>query len=100
MRGFPYKSTTQIPINLGAGENESEIYLADFADVLIGEVPGIEVGASSEAAYHDGANLVAAFSLDQTVVKVVMQNDLAVRHAESVAVLTGVTWAAPLAQPA
>lgn len=70
------------------------MYLADFADVIIGDALNAIVDVSSEAAYHDGTAVVAAFSKDQTVVRVILANDLAVRHAEAVAVLTGVTWGA------
>lgn len=89
--GFRFRVTTQIPRNLGAG-NETELYLADFADVVIGEATQVLIDASGETAYHDGSQVVAAFSLDQTVIRAVVEVDLAVRHAESVVVLTGVTW--------
>lgn len=94
-RGYPIGVSTNVPINLAVtGTNESELYFIDFADVLIGEVPGLSIDISSDAAYHDGSNVVAAFSLDQTVIRVIMQNDLAVRHAESVALFTDVKWGA------
>lgn len=89
---LPYKCTTLIPENLGAG-SDSELYLADFADVVIGEVPNIVVETSTEASYFDGTQLQSAFSLDQTVIKMIIEHDLGVRHQESIAVLTGVQWA-------
>lgn len=93
LKGYPVALTTQIPINLAVtNTNESEIYFADFADVVVGEVPGILIDASGEAAYHDGSGVVSAFSRDQTVVRIIMQNDLVLRHAESVAVLIDVDW--------
>ncbi len=98
LKGFPYKATSQVPDNLGVGTDESELYLADFADVVIGDVPGMILDASRQAAYFDGADVVAAYSLDQTVVRLIMQNDLAVRHDGSIAVLTGVTWENPIPQ--
>lgn len=94
LKGYPFKSTTQIPTNLAVtGSSESEIYLVDFADVIIGEVPGIIIDVSDTAAYHDGSNVVAAFSLDQTVVRVITQHDLGMRHDSSIAVLKDVDWA-------
>lgn len=95
--GFPYKVTTNIPTNLATGggsSNESEIYLVDFADVVIGETTGVMLDVSSEAAYHDGSNVVAAFSLDQSVIRAIIEVDLGMRHAESVQVLTEVDWGA------
>lgn len=94
LRGKPYRTTTQIPTNLGGGTNESEIYLADFAHVVIGEQQGIELAISTEAAYRDaGNNVQASFSRDETVVRAIALHDLALRQLGAVAILTGVTWA-------
>jgi HK97 family phage major capsid protein len=95
--GYPVGVTTNIPITLdttGAGsDDESELYLVDFAQVLIGEAQSLMVDASQEAAYHDGSNVQAAFSLDQTVVRAIAEHDLGLRHEKAVAMLTGVDWA-------
>jgi len=87
-------TTTSIPVNLGGGD-ESEIYFVDFAEIMVGEVEGIIVDASDTAAYHDGSNVVAAFSQDQTVIRAIVQHDMAPRHNTSIAVLTAVDWGAP-----
>jgi HK97 family phage major capsid protein len=89
---FPFGATTQIPINLGGGTDESEVYFTDMADVVIGDATSIIIDASTEAAYHDGTQVVAAFSQDQTVVRAIVQHDLGMRHDASVAVLTAVKW--------
>jgi HK97 family phage major capsid protein len=89
--GYPYKVTTLIPENLNAGI-DTEVYLADFADVVIAEVPNVVLETSTEASYFDGTQLQSAFSLDQTVIKMIVEHDLVVRHPESVAVLTTVRW--------
>jgi HK97 family phage major capsid protein len=95
LRGKPFRVTTQIPINLGGGTNESELYLADFAHVVVGEHMGIEVAMSTEAAYVDGGGTTrAAFSRDETVMRAIAQHDIGLRHLPAVAVLTGVTWGA------
>jgi len=94
--GWPIGVTTNVPITLdttGSGNNdESEVYLVDFAQVLIGESMGLLVDSSQEAAYHDGSSVQAAFSLDQTVVRAITEHDLGLRHDKSVSMLTGVTW--------
>jgi HK97 family phage major capsid protein len=90
--GIPYASTTEIPTNLGTGGDESEIMLADFADILLGESGTLEVMASDVAAYYDGTQVQAAFSLDQTVIRLIAHHDLAVRHEESLAVMNEVVW--------
>ncbi len=91
---FPYKTTTQIPNNLGVGANESEVYLADFADMVIGENTQLIIDVSTEAAYFDGSNVVAAFSRDETVMRAITRHDFGSRHDESISVLTAVTWGA------
>ena len=94
--GWPIGTTTNVPITLdatGAGnDNESEVYLVDFSQVLIGESQSLLVDSSQEAAYHDGSNVQAAFSLDQTVVRAIAEHDLGMRHDKAVAMLPGVTW--------
>lgn len=91
LRGKPFATTTQIPINLNGAE--SEIYLADFAHIVVGEHMGIEVSMSTEAAYRDaGGTLQAAFSRDETVMRAILQHDFNTRHLPAIAILTGVTW--------
>jgi HK97 family phage major capsid protein len=93
LRGKPYATSTNVPVNLGIGANASEIYLADFADVVIAEYP-LLIDASGAAQYTDPATglKVSAFSADQTVIRIISQADIGMRHSESLAVLTGVTW--------
>lgn len=92
--GFPFRMTSQIPINLSVtGSNESEVYLVDFADVMIGEAASLVIDTSTEASYVSGGSLVSAFSRDQTLIRVIAQHDLGMRHDESAAYLTDVDWA-------
>lgn len=90
--GWPFKWTTQIPVNMGGGTDESEIYLADFADVVVGETESLMIDTSTEAAYFDGSNLQSAFSRDQTVIRGIVEHDLGIRQDACVAVLTTVKW--------
>lgn len=93
--GWPYRTTTQIPANLGGGADESENYLADFGDVIDAEQEGLIIDASREAAYYDGATLKSAFQEDSTVIRALMLHDFGARHDESIAVATGVKWSIP-----
>jgi HK97 family phage major capsid protein len=87
--GFPVKYSNNIPINLGTGGGDSEIYLVDMADVLLGESTQLILEVSAEAAYSDGnGTLQSAFSRDETVVRAIQRHDLVMRHDASVAVLT------------
>lgn len=92
--GYPYGVSTNVPINLTvAGNTErSEIYFVDFAQVLIGESMNLTVDTSQEAAYYDGSSVIAAYSQDQTVVRVIAEHDLGVRHDKAIAVLNNVSW--------
>ena len=94
--GFPFGDSTNVPTNLDAslqGDNdESELYLVDMAQVLIGESMNLLVDSSQEAAYDDGGTVRAAYSLDQSVVRAIAEHDLGVRHDKAIAVLTQVTW--------
>lgn len=95
--GWPFADTTQIPVNLslvagGGDADHSEIYLADFADVIIGEASGIRLDMSSDAAYHDGSAVQAAFSKDQTVMRAIVKHDIGLRHDGSVAVMYNVEF--------
>lgn len=91
---FPFAVTSQIPSNLGTEANESEVYFVDFADAIIGESSLVELAVSEEAAYYNGSNVVAAFSLDQTVIRAIARHDFALRRSVAGAVLTAVKWGA------
>jgi len=93
---WPFKTTTQIPINLAVtGSNESELYLVDFADAVLAEVSGIQIDASPNAAYFDSSAgaVVSSFSRDETVIRAISRHDFGMRHDASVAVFSDVDWA-------
>jgi HK97 family phage major capsid protein len=92
--GFPLAVTTEVPVNLtdGGGTNESEIYLVDMADAVIGEAKSLSVDSSGEASYTDGGSLVSSYSQDQTVIRAIAEHDFAMRREESVTLLNQCTW--------
>jgi HK97 family phage major capsid protein len=89
--GYPFDDTTNIPIDLNAS-TESEVYLCDFADVLLGESMNLTIDTSSEASYWDGSALQSAYSKDLTLMRVISEHDLGVRHEGSIVVITAVKW--------
>lgn len=91
--GWPVFVTTSIPTNLGGG-TETEVYLVDMADAIIAESSGLEIAVDSSASYVDGGSLVSAFTRDETLMRAIMRHDFALRHDESCAVITDVTWGA------
>lgn len=92
--GIPFRSTTQIPVNLNllGGSNESEVMLAAFPDMVIGDVPQMVMDTSQEASWYDGSAYQSAYSQDQTIIRMILEHDLAVRHVESIAVLQKAIW--------
>ena len=93
LKGYPVRHTNNIPVNLGAGSNETEIYFADFADVVIGETGEMSIDFSREATYNDSnGTLVSAYSRNQSILRVVTGNDIGFRHLEGLQLGTGITW--------
>ena len=93
LKGYPIAHTNTIPVNLGAGTNESEIYFADFNDVVIGEQDNMTIDFSREATYVDAAGeLVSAFARNQSLIRLVCNHDVGFRHTEGMVLGTAVTW--------
>jgi HK97 family phage major capsid protein len=81
LKGMKAAKTTQIPRNLGAGGALSEIYLADWNDVLIGETGQFEIALSREATYVDGnGDTQSAFQNNMSLLRIVTGNDVGFRH--------------------
>jgi len=97
LMGYPFMTTTQIPINLdasGGGDNdETEIYFADFAQLIIAENTDLIIDVSSEATYYDGSQQVSAFDNDLTLMRALARHDFGSRHEEAIAVVEEVDWA-------
>lgn len=93
---IPAFVTTNVPINLGLGggsNQRSELMIADMADAIIGEDTDLTVEVSNEASYQDAnGNTVSAFARDEVILKVVSRHDFGMRHDESVAVKTAITY--------
>jgi HK97 family phage major capsid protein len=90
---FPYVATNSVPDNLGTGTNESEIYFADFAQVIIGDEDRLTIAASDTASYVDSDGQTrSAFQNDETLIRVIEHHDTGVRYDNAIAVLTGVKW--------
>ncbi|MFJ3259661.1 phage major capsid protein [Pseudomonas sp. NPDC086581] len=93
LKGYPYAVTTQIPVNLGAAGNETEIYFANFADLMIGEEMSLVIDISKEASYTDAnGKVVSTFQRDESLIRVIAEHDFGPRHVESVVVAIGVDW--------
>jgi HK97 family phage major capsid protein len=80
--GYPFAMTTQIPINLGTGTNETEIYFGNWQELIVGQWAGIEILPSKEAG--------DAYAKNQTWIRVITDVDIGLRHPESFCLGTGV----------
>ncbi|SVM38763.1 putative major capsid protein [Klebsiella pneumoniae] len=93
LKGYPIQHTSAIPVNLGESGKESEIYFADFNDVVIGEDGAMKVDFSKEATYLDAeGNTVSAFARNQSLIRVVLEHDIGFRHPEGLVLGTGVLF--------
>ena len=93
LMGYAIKTTSQIPSNLGVGGDETEVYFADFNEVMIGDAMSITIATSTEAAYvNQNGDTVSAFQCDQTLMRAISEHDLAPRHVAALAGLNGVGW--------
>lgn len=97
LKGWPVKHTTTIPTNLdtstAGNNNETEIYFADWNDVVIGESDMMSIAFSNEAAYKDsGGNMVSAFSRNQSLIRVVKEHDVGFRHPEGLVMGAEIVW--------
>ena len=88
--GYPIFLTQSLPSNLtgyaagGGGTAGSEIYLADFADVVIGQTMNVQVDVSTDAGN--------AFVQDFTMYRVITEVDMQLRHPGSVVVTKVDSW--------
>lgn len=89
-------TTTQVPVNLGVGTNESEIYLIEYSEVWFAETPGggLSFAVSQEASYKVGGVMYSAYQRDVTLIRGIMHHDTDIRRLSAVVKITAVTWGA------
>jgi HK97 family phage major capsid protein len=80
-------SSNQVPTNLGSGSDESEAYIGDFAQVILGMRTTFRVEASRDAADSSGG----AFGDLQVWLRAYLRADVALAHPDHFNVLTGIT---------
>lgn len=90
--GIPFSDTTSVPINLGGGSDESEIILADMADIVVADQYAPIVETFPGAAYHDGTQVQSGVSRDETFIRALASIDIGARRRESIARLDAVAY--------
>jgi len=96
--GYPFKKSTQIPINIhdasSAQTDCSFVILAEMDQAMILDSMSLELAVSREGMYVDsGSNTVSAFQNDQTLIRAIAEHDFQIRHDAAVAVDQFVRWA-------
>ncbi|PTM74774.1 HK97 family phage major capsid protein [Cereibacter johrii] len=93
LMGFPIRTSSQIPDNLGAGGDETEIYFGDFDEAMIGDSMALVVGSSTDASFVDGNGAtVSAFQNDLTLMRAISEHDFAPAHDEAFAGFNASGW--------
>lgn len=89
LRGFPVIVSEQISSTLadyaGSGSTYSRVFFGDWSQFIIAENQSIELEVSPGAAYYNGSSVVAGFSTDETVVRLIMKHDFNVAHSNAFA---------------
>lgn len=90
---YPFTESTSVPDNLGDAGNQSEIYFADFSQIMIGDAVQTTLAVSTEASYVDSEGETrSAFQNDETLVRVIEHVDIGTRYDSAISVLTGAAW--------
>jgi HK97 family phage major capsid protein len=97
--GVPFRTTTNIPDNLtadagsGGGSDATEVYLADFFQIMIGQTEALRLSSSTDASYTVGPDTFSCFQRGETLFKAEMEHDLAPRHlGKEIVVIRSCTW--------
>lgn len=98
---YPYRKSTQIPINIwdttGTNKDCSFLFLAEMDEVMILDSMSLELAVSREGMYVDANNTTwSAFQNDQTLIRAIAEHDFQMRHDAAVAISQFVRWAPAL----
>lgn len=86
--GYPFEITSAISVVSTA----TQLYFGDFSEFIIARQGMMEVDASPYAAYNNSSGtVVAAYSKDQTVLRIIDRHDFNMRQAAAMARSTGLT---------
>jgi HK97 family phage major capsid protein len=96
--GYPFRLTTQIPVNIHNGDSSqtdcSFVFLAEMTETMILDSMQMQMAVSQEGTYVDGNGVsISAFQNDQTLIRAIEEHDFQLRHDAAVAVIQGVRWA-------
>lgn len=93
-RNKPVLETTQFPINLGGGTNESYIALIAFGHIMYGDSMAMQFKITREASVVNGATTINTWQDGVMAMAMEWEHDVGRRYVEAVAQLTAVKWGA------
>lgn len=94
--GIPFRTTTQIPINLvnGGDSDCSEVYLVEMSEAMLFDAMALELSISMEGMYVDSAGAtVSVFQSDQMLLRAIAEHDFLMRHDNAIIKIQHVRWA-------
>lgn len=96
--GYPFKKTTQIPVNIrdatSTNNDCSFVFLVEMDEDMILDSMSLELAVSREGTYVDANGTTwSAFQNDQTIIRAIAEHDHQIRHDAAVAVIQFVRWA-------
>jgi len=84
--GYPWMTTTTVALD-SSDNSETDVFFGRWRDLIIGMRKTIEIMSSNQAG--------ESFEYDQTWIRAIMRVDIAMRHPESIGVLTDVRAITP-----
>lgn len=90
--GYPWRTTTNVPVNLGGGLNESYVIWAAFNQFFIGQGTALDVQWFMNASYTDAGTLVSSVERDTEVLRGRQKTATLMPRPTGGFVTTGVLW--------
>lgn len=90
--GYQIKMTNQVPVNLGAGGNESEIIFVNGPSIIVANGKDAEVRVSIEGSYQSGSSHYSLIQRNEMLVHLELEADAKMERDAAISVLTGVTY--------
>lgn len=93
--GIPFAASIQVPENLGGASDESELYLYNPDEFMIGDAMMMELTVDPNGTYEESGVVKSGMSRDETPVRIISKHDCKLRHNVSAACVTALRWGAP-----
>jgi HK97 family phage major capsid protein len=99
LEGDPVTYTSQMPIDISSaitgytGSAKTDIIIADFDQIMLGESLSMRIDVSQDGGYTDAAGAQQnAFANDETLLRLTMEHDINVKYPEAIYVIKDVAY--------